>query len=277
MSGTVDEALVAARALGVARGDALVLLGHRLQRPRIWLMAHGDAALSPAQWAQCQHDWAQRAQQVPVAYLVGRHEFHGLMLEVNPAVLDPRPDTETLVDWALECFGQQPCPAVLDLGTGSGAVALALAHALQRHRHPPQVWATDLSAAALAVARRNAANLGLALNLRQGAWFEAVTGQRFGLVVSNPPYLAADDPHLHDLRHEPRSALVAGHDGLADLQAIASGAPQHLEPGGWLLLEHGHTQGPAVAALLQAHGFTDVTHRHDLAGHVRCTGGRLCR
>jgi release factor glutamine methyltransferase len=205
---------------------------------------------------------------------VGHHEFHGLRLAVRPGVLDPRPDTEVLVDWALALLdgplATQPAPAVLDLGTGSGAIALAGASTRGRAR----VTATDRSAEALAVAQANGLALGLAVEWRAGDWWAAVAGRRFDLVLSNPPYLAEDDPHLPALRHEPREALVAADQGLADLHALADTAGDHLRPGGWLLLEHGHAQGDAVAARLRAAGFVEVTTHADLAGRPRCTGGR---
>jgi release factor glutamine methyltransferase len=199
-------------------------------------------------------------------------------------VLDPRPDTETLVDWALDGLAAAaPRPGtpiqVLDLGTGSGAIALAVADAARRAEpssamHSVQVTAVDLSEAALAVARANGVRLGLAVDWRAGAWFEPVAGCRFDRVLSNPPYIAEGDPHLAALQHEPQLALTAGPDGLRDLRQIVAQASDHLQPGGWLLLEHGHDQADAVAALLAAAGFEAIDHRRDLPGHVRCTGGR---
>jgi release factor glutamine methyltransferase len=269
---TLAEALRDAQARGLDRLDAQLLLGHLLERPRTWLLTHDDTALPAAARARWDDLVAQRLDQVPLAYLTGRHEFFGLALAVTPAVLDPRPDTETLVEWALACLDDEalPAPRVLDLGTGSGAIALAIAHA----RPAARVCAVDLSEAALAVARGNGERLGLAVQWRLGRWFEPVADERFDLIVSNPPYLADDDPHLPALRHEPRRALCAGADGLDDLRHLCATAPRHLAPGGWLLLEHGHDQSDAVADLLRQHGFADVAHRHDLAGHVRCTGGR---
>jgi len=269
---TLAEALRAAQARGLERLDAQLLLGHLLQRPRTWLLTHDDSVLPAAARARWDELVARRLDQVPLAYLTGRHEFFGLALDVTPAVLDPRPDTETLVEWALACLqdAAPPHPRVLDLGTGSGAIALAIAHAWPA----AHVHAVDLSEAALAVARRNGERLGLRVQWRLGRWFEPVANERFDLVVSNPPYLADDDPHLPALRHEPRQALCAGADGLDDLRHLCAGAAAHLAPGGWLLLEHGHDQGGAVATLLRQHGFAEVAHRHDLAGHVRCTGGR---
>jgi release factor glutamine methyltransferase len=195
-------------------------------------------------------------------------------------VLVPRPETELLVDWALELLAAAPgagrdeadagAPSVLDLGTGSGAIALALKHRQGRLA----VSASDVSAAALAVARRNAARLELAVDFVESSWWQAFAGCRFHLAVANPPYIAAGDPHLAALRHEPRQALTPGGDGLDALRAIVAGAPAHLRPGGWLLVEHGFDQGRAVRALFEAAGLTDVGSRTDLAGHERASGGR---
>ena len=197
---------------------------------------------------------------------------------MNPAVLVPRPDTEVLVDWALELLGgtigdalaEVASPLVVDLGTGSGAIALAV-----KNRCPQaSVVATDNSQSALAVAEANAHRLGLAVGFAAGSWWAALPDRRFHLVLSNPPYIAAGDPHLPALRHEPVSALTPGGDGLGALQQIAHGAPHHLLPGGWLLLEHGFDQAEAVQQLLHDEGFTAVETRHDLGGQPRCTGAR---
>lgn len=269
---TISQALARAAALGLDRTDARLWLGQVLQRDRAWLIAHDDARLSAAQRARFEAGCRQRADGVPMAYLLGEREFHGLALRVTPDVLVPRPDTETLVDWALALLpALGAAPAVVDLGTGSGAIALAVAHRCPAAR----VSATDLSPAALAVARGNAQRLGLAVAFAEGAWWAALPADAcFDLVLSNPPYIAADDPHLPALRHEPALALSPGGDGLDALRAIVAGAPAHLAPGGWLLLEHGWDQATAVAALLRDAGFTEVQHRHDLGGHARCTGGR---
>lgn len=268
---TIGAALAEARGSGVARLDAQLLLAHLLGVGRAWLVAHDDAPLSDAQ----QHDYRalcrRAADGEPVAYLLGEREFHGLRLAVGPAVLVPRPDTETLVDWALERLAGTTDPTVLDLGTGSGAIALAIAHRAPRAR----VTAVDIDPAALAIARRNGTALGLAMEWLEGRWYAPVAGRRFGLIVANPPYLADDDPHLPGLRHEPRHALVAGDGGLADLAEIAAGAPAHLAPGGELLVEHGWEQADAVQALLHRHGFDGVETRRDIEGRPRCTGGRL--
>ncbi|TSE20804.1 Release factor glutamine methyltransferase [Tepidimonas alkaliphilus] len=280
-SRTLDDALRAAQAQGLPRLEAQWLLLHALGRgldERAWLLAHGEAALPAEAAARYATLCAQRRDGVPLAYLVGERGFHGLTLRVDARVLDPRPDTETLVDWALELLPQGQAADVLDLGTGSGAIALAL----QARRPAARVWAVDASPAALEVAAVNGRRLGLPVRWLHGDWWrgwrawDKVQSEpppaRFDLVVSNPPYLAADDPHLPALRHEPRQALVAGADGLQALRAIVAGAPARLRAGGWLLLEHGWNQADAVATLLRAHGFGAPAHRRDLGGHVRCTG-----
>ena len=272
---TVSSALTWAQAQGLERIDAQWLLLHVLGQPdagRAWLIAHGDDALSNAQSEHFSALCARRAAGEPVAYLTGHKGFYGLNLQVDARVLDPRPDTETLVDWALERLAGHPAPRVLDLGTGSGAIALALAHA----RPDATVLAVDASADALAVARANAERLRLPVQFAQSDWFSAVPGT-FDLIVSNPPYIAERDPHLPALRHEPLAALVAGADGLRDLRAIAAAAPTHLVPGGWLLLEHGWDQAEAVQTLLRTQGFEEVQTRNDLAGIGRCSGARRPR
>jgi len=273
MTTTVDAALRAATAAGVDRLDAQLLLAEVLGQSRTWLFAHGDDAVSSEALARFQ-DWAgRRAAGEPFAYLVGRKEFHGLLLDVSSAVLVPRPDTETLVAWALERIREVPAARVADLGTGSGAIALALKHS-EAGAH---ITATDVSPDALAVARGNATRLGLDVEFLAGPWWTPLAGRRFHVVASNPPYIAGDDHHLAALAHEPRLALTPEGDGLRSLREIIDGAPAHLEPGGWLLLEHGHDQAGAVAALLADRGFTDVSTRHDLGGNARCTGGRCAK
>jgi len=268
---TVTQALAAAARLGVDRLDAQLLLLHALGRPphdRAWLLAHDTDALPEPLWTALSARLLRRLAGEPVAYLLGEKEFHGLDLRVDPRVLVPRPDTETLVDWALECLEGHTAPRVLDLGTGSGAIALALQHA----RADAQVDAVDASADALAVARANAERLQLPVRFAQADWL-AGADQGYALIASNPPYIAAGDPHLPALQHEPVSALVAGADGLDDIRRIVADAPAHLAEGGWLLLEHGHDQAPAVRQLLAAHGFAEVQSRDDLAGIARCSGG----
>jgi release factor glutamine methyltransferase len=264
------QALDLARRQGLEQIDAELLLLHVLARPheRAWLRAHDDDLLTEPQQQAFAGLCRRRLEGQPLAYLVGQKEFFGLQLEVDASVLVPRPDTETLVDWALELFDARPIRA-LDLGTGSGAIALALKQA----RPAWTLLAVDASEPALAVARRNAQRLGLAVQFQAGHWLRGLAG-RFELILSNPPYIAEGDAHLPALRHEPPSALVAGPDGLADLRQIIGQAPPRLAGGGWLLLEHGHDQAQAVAQLLQAAGFSRVQSRQDLAGITRCTGGR---
>lgn len=267
---SVAQALGQARALGLTSLDAQVLLARVLASTRTGLIANDDRVLSSDEertWA----DWlARRAAGEPVAYLLGEKEFSGLLFEVRAGVLVPRPETELLVDWAASLLDQRPRHStVLDLGTGSGAIALALKHRCPRAR----VTATDASAVALEVAGSNAGRLGLDIELVAASWWEGLAARRFDLVVANPPYVAADDPHLAALGHEPFEALASGTDGLDALTAIARSATDHLEDGGWLLLEHGFDQGPAVRALLAAAGLAQVGTRQDLAGHERVTGG----
>lgn len=270
----IRQALAAACATaGLERLDAQLLLLHALGRPqhdRAWLVAHDTDALEPETELRYLELTRRRAAGTPLAYLTGVHEFHGLVLHVDARVLDPRPDTETLVEWTLELL--PPAGSVIDLGTGSGAIALALKHA----RPDAQVSAVDVSADALAVAQANAQRLGLDVRLRQGNWLEGIS-ERYDLIVSNPPYIAEGDPHLAKLAHEPPLALTSGPDGLEAIRAIIAQAPACLQPGGWLLLEHGWDQAPAVRTLLMQAGFTDVQSRQDLAGIARCSGGRLTR
>ncbi|MBB4225379.1 peptide chain release factor N(5)-glutamine methyltransferase [Variovorax guangxiensis] len=268
---TVAQALAASIALGVDRLDAQLLLLHALGRAphdRAWLLAHDTDAMPDAAWSALAAQLSRRRAGEPVAYLLGEKEFHGLALQVDARVLVPRPDTETLVEWALECLEGQAAPRVLDLGTGSGAIALALQHA----RPGAQVDAVDASADALAVAQANASRLGLSVRFAQADWLDGADAG-YTVIASNPPYIAAGDPHLPALRHEPSSALVSGTDGLDDIRRIVQDAPAHLAEGGWLLLEHGHDQAPAVRELLAARGFAEVQSRDDLAGIQRCSGG----
>lgn len=270
---TIAQALARAQARGLARIDAQMLLLHALGRPtgdRAWLLAHDTDPLDAPALARYQALCARRAAGEPVAYLTGSKEFYGLPLRVDARVLDPRPDTEILVDWALELLAPLPAPRVADLGTGSGAIALALQHA----RPDARVLAVDASAGALAVARANAERLGLPVRFVQADWLAGIAGP-FDAIVSNPPYIPAQDPHLAALAHEPLSALASGADGLDDIRAIAAQAPALLAPGGWLLLEHGWDQAGAVQALLRASGLARVQSRDDLAGIARCTGGSM--
>ena len=270
---TLAQALNQAHTLGLARIDAQLLLLHALGRPdagRAWLLAHDTDAMEETVHTQFIALCQRRAAGEPVAYLTGRKEFYGLPLQVDARVLDPRPDTETLVDWALEVMAPLASPRVVDLGTGSGAIALAL----QSQRTDAQVLAVDASTDALAVAQANGKRLGLPVRFQAANWLEGVQGV-FDAIVSNPPYIANADPHLAALTHEPLQALASGTDGLDDIRTIVAQAPNHLRAGGWLLLEHGYDQAEAVQALLQAQGFRQVQSRADLAGIARCTGGCL--
>jgi release factor glutamine methyltransferase len=270
---TVDEALAAARSLGLPRLDATVLLAHHLHTRREWLITHPDAQVDPGAMVRFHADCLRRADDVPLAYLTGRREFRGLDLRIDPSVLVPRPETEMLADWAIERLRAMPSapprPRVVDLGTGSGALALAIAAACPE----AEVVGIDASARALAVARSNANRLGLQLRFVQGDWWQAVDAERFDVAVANPPYVAPGDPHLPALRHEPQDALVAADGGLAALRHIIERAPAHVS--GWLLLEHGWTQADAVQHLLSASGFQAIETRQDLHGQPRCSGGRL--
>jgi release factor glutamine methyltransferase len=250
-----------------------LLLAHVLAVPRVRLKSHPEAAVEPAAAERFLALLGRRAAGEPLAYLTGRREFWSLDLAVTPAVLIPRPETELLVERALAVGAAEPL-RVADLGTGSGAVALALA----RERPFWRIVATDVSAPALAVARANAAALGSShVEFLSGSWFEPLGEARFDLIVSNPPYVAADDPALASpaLAFEPALALTpTGGDALASLRLLARGAPVHLTPGGWLLLEHGATQGREVRAELVAAGFAHVRSHLDLAGHERMTEGQ---
>jgi release factor glutamine methyltransferase len=255
------------------RLDAEILLACVLGVERGRLAALAERALAAADAEAFASLVARRAGGEPVAYLVGRRDFWTLTLEVGPQVLVPRPETELVVEFALAALAGWNSPAVLDLGAGSGAIGLAIAS----ERPDAVVDLVEASAAALAVAERNRVRLGLDnARLLAGDWFGAVPGRRYDLVAANPPYLAADDPHLAaaELAHEPRAALVAGPTGLEALAAIVALAPSHLAPGGHLVLEHGATQGAAVRALLEGAGLGDVATRRDLAGHERATAGR---
>ncbi|MCQ4164582.1 peptide chain release factor N(5)-glutamine methyltransferase [Tahibacter harae] len=256
-----------------ARLEAEVLLLHLLQRPRAWLFAHADDELDACVAGRYEDLVQRRLAGEPVAYLTGEREFWSLPLQVNAATLIPRADTERLVELALERLPLDRAAAVADLGTGSGAIALAIA----KERPRAQVVATDRSAAALAVAGGNARKLSIGnVEFVESDWFAALRGRVFDLIVSNPPYIAVQDPHLSqgDLRFEPVGALASGADGLDDLRRIVAGACLHLRPGGWLLLEHGYDQGEAVRALLTAAGFADVATWRDLGGQERVSGGR---
>ena len=255
------------------RSEAELLLLHLLGRPRSWLFAHADEPLSMAQRLAYDALVQRRLAGEPLAYITGRSGFWTLELEVTPATLIPRADTERLVELALERLPRDRACRVADLGTGSGAIALAIAS----ERQQAQVLATDASPAALLVARRNAQRLGLAnVSFAQGDWLLPLAGQRFDLIVSNPPYIEAADPHLAqgDLRFEPASALASGSDGLDDIRRIVRDARDHLEPCGWLLFEHGWNQGTAARALLHEAGYAEVFTAQDLEQRERVSGGR---
>lgn len=269
-----DLIVDATRAIGgeEARADAEILLAHALPCDRAWLFAHALDALPDADASRYAALVARRAAGEPIAYITGRRAFWTLDLEVGPGVLIPRAETELLVELALERIPVDADARVLDLGTGSGAIALAIAS----ERPRAHVVAIDASEAALGFARRNASALELAnVEARHGDWFAPVAGECFDLVVSNPPYIASGDEHLArgDLRHEPGSALASGVDGLDAIRAIVAAAPGYLQPGAWLLLEHGHDQGAAVRKLLAAAGLSDEFTARDLAGRDRTSGG----
>ncbi len=300
-----------AEVLGLASVEARIEAQALLRRAlgdvsRAWLLAHEHDPVAPGQQTAFAPLLACRLAGEPIAYILGEREFYGLMFKVTADTLIPRPETELLVELALQRCGRvaapppgthrpppcggipqkppspQPSPSgrgsklrVLDLGTGSGAVALAITHACPAAK----VLACDISPSALEVARANAQRLGIAnTDFLQSSWFAALDEQRFDLIVSNPPYIAAGDPHLRqgDVRFEPYSALVSGADGLEDIRLIVAGAPAHLEPGGWLLLEHGYDQAATVRELLRQSGFKEVFSAPDLAGIERVSGGRFC-
>ena len=255
-----------------ARLEAELLLAHALQRPRSWFYAHAGDVLEPADMQVFDALLRRRDHGEPVAQIVGHRGFWSLDLAVTADTLIPRPETELLVELALEHLPTEQMGQVLDLGTGTGAVALAIAS----ERPLIDVTAVEVSQAALDVATANAQDTGLPLRLLRGSWFEPVAGEVFRMVVSNPPYIAEGDPHLlqGDLRFEPRSALASGPDGLDAIRRIVADAPAHLLPEGWLLIEHGHDQGAAVRSLFTASGFLRVITARDLEGRERVTLGR---
>lgn len=255
------------------RTDAEYLLMHVTGKDRAWLRLHDDAELSSSQHEAFRLLLARREQGEPVAYLTGERGFWSLDVAVSPATLIPRADTELLVEMALEKLPLAASRQVLDLGTGSGIIALAV----KKERPRCHVTAVDASEDALRVAAANAARLELEIRVVKSNWYAELSGRLFDLVVANPPYIAADDPHLGqgDLRFEPLSALVAGEQGLADLRRIIVQAPRYLLSGGWLMLEHGFEQAEAVQQLLRENGFLQVETRCDLGGQPRATQGRL--
>lgn len=252
--------------------DARILLRHVLQCPASRLVAYPEAVLEADDWLAFQRHVERREAGEPVAYLIGSREFYGYPMLVTPAVLIPRPETELIVELALAHFASKPHARVLDLGTGSGAIAVALARELSQ----ADVTAVDRSREALLVAMANAARLGASVSFVVSDWFSSLGGDRFDLIVANPPYVAADDPHLleGDVRFEPSTALAAGPEGLDDLAHIAALAPRHLETGGWLFMEHGYDQASSVRGLLTDAGFSAIASWKDLAGIERVSGGQ---
>ena len=250
-----------------------ILLCHATGLTRVQLITQGDRPLTPDEAARLDDLVARRLRGEPIAYIVGRREFFGLDFQVGPAVLIPRPDTELIVELALDRLPQNT-PRLLDMGTGSGAIAVAVAHT----RPDTAVTALDVSPDALAVAQANAAANGARVRFLHSSWFDALdAGEIFDVIASNPPYIAAGDDHLAqgDLRFEPVGALTDHADGLSALRTIIAGSPRHLVPGGWLLLEHGYDQAEAVRALLADAGYTEVQSWCDLAGIERVSGGRF--
>ena len=261
------------RESGLPRSEAELLLRSLLGRERVHLIAHAEEAID-SRTARTAHDWfARRRAGEPIAYITGRREFYGVALSVTPDVLIPRPETELLVELAFERV-PQASSRVLELGTGSGAIALALA--LAKERRGLKIIATDVSEAALDVARRNAREHGAAIDFVRSDWFEALGPERFDLIVSNPPYVAAGDAHLEqgDLRFEPRLALVGGEDGLDCIRKIAADARTRLQSGGWLILEHGYDQKDRCFELFRELGYSDVEDFDDLARVPRACAGR---
>ena len=268
----VAECLAQGQVWGLPRLESQILLLFTLGRPRhdrAWLIAHDTDQLTVAQVAFFEALVQRRLQHEPVAYIVGEKEFFGLTLHIDKHVLDPRDDTEVLVEWALVCGDSFSTPRFLDLGTGSGAIALAI----KSQRPQSIVSAVDVSSEALRVARQNAKRLSLDVLLFESNWLSQVTG-KFEVIVANPPYIEDNDPHLERLQHEPLSALVSGQNGLADIQHIVKYAQNHLISGGWLLIEHGWQQAAEVRAMMAAAGYQNVKSKLDLAGVERCSGGQ---
>lgn len=257
-----------------ARIEVQMLLQQVLGVSRAYLLAHPEQILNEAQAVTYRTLLQRRLHGEPLAHILGEREFFGLNFSITPATLIPRPDTELLVELALQCIPQRGAFRVLDLGTGSGAIALAIAHA----RPDIEVTAVDASSGALGVARENVRRLNISnTRLLRSDWFSALAGARFDLIVSNPPYIAEGDVHLEqgDLRFEPRTALVSGTDGLDDIRHIVAQAKNHLNPGGWLLFEHGYDQAGQAQVLLDMAEFIEVFSACDLAGIERVSGGRI--
>jgi release factor glutamine methyltransferase len=254
--------------------DVRCLLQVVLQVNHAFLLCHPEFQLSNEQYAHYSALFERRLAGEPIAYLLGEREFFGLKFKVTPATLVPRPETELLVEMALQRIPHQGASCVLDMGTGSGAIALSIAH----ERPKTEVVAVDASESALEIARLNMQQLNLNnVKLIHSDWFTALQGECFDVIISNPPYIAADDAHLTqgDLRFEPRTALASGADGLDDIRCICAHAKSHLNAQGWLLLEHGYNQAESVRALLRQSGFFDVFSAQDLAGIERVSGGKI--
>lgn len=268
----VDAIITLQPSVDHARFEALLMMEHSLQKPRSWLIAHDEENIGPKQQQAFESLLKRRARGEPLAYITGKREFWSLTLEVTPDVLIPRPETELLVEAALSHIPTGPGAMVADLGTGSGAIALALAC----ERPHAAIYAVEYHPGALGVAQRNARHHQLSnVIFIHGPWFSPINGQRFDVIVSNPPYVEKDDPHLDDLGFEPVSALVSGEDGLDALRQIIGDAPPHLNSDGWLLVEHGAEQGKAVRQLFESAGFCEVETRQDLAGLDRISLGRI--
>jgi release factor glutamine methyltransferase len=258
---------------GSPRLEAEVLLAHALEQSRSYLYSWPERILDSQQICRFAEGLARRLAGEPIPYITGQREFWSLDLVITPATLIPRPETEQLVQLALDRLPPESALRIADLGTGSGAIALAIAH----ERPLAEVLATDISADALRVAAGNSRRLGIRnVEFRQGDWYACLQAEQFDLIVSNPPYLAATDAHLErgDLRFEPRLALIASPDGLQAIRTLIDQAQEHLYPGGWLLLEHGYDQGKSVPALLRSRSFVEVTDHRDVAGIPRVSLGR---
>ena len=271
---SIQNSLLSATQSGIERLDAQLLLLHALgksQSDRAWLITHDTESLSEPVLLSFQVLCQRRQQGEPLAYLVGSKPFFGLDLQVDKRVLVPRPDTETLVEWALTlAVSSNKTTSLLDMGTGSGAIALAI-----KHSKPDwQVTALDASIDALIVAQNNAKRLNLKINFLLSSWFDALSNEKFDVIVSNPPYIVEGDWHMTALAYEPKQALTSGADGLDDIRQIIAHAPQFLISNGWLLLEHGYDQAAAVRDLLDKRGFVQVQSKLDLAGIERCSGGQ---
>lgn len=270
---TITQALTSAYR-EIDRIDARLLLQHVLEVAHAFLLTHPDQVLTSQQTDEFSRLVKQRSEGRPVAYLIGRRDFFDLTFRVTEAVLIPRPETELLVELALKLIPDNQFCKILDLGTGSGAIAITIA----KHRPQSQVTAIDLSSEAIAVSRWNAANLEVNnISLRTGNWFDELSGEKFDLIVSNPPYVAENDPHLQqgDLRFEPQMALSTGDNGLACIRHIIAAAPDYLVNDGWLLLEHGYDQAAECRRLFRDRDFSNICSYPDLAGIMRVSGGQL--